>query len=691
MISSRVQRFVAALAPAALLPLQLLLFGSFTIYTSNLQEFSVPYWTLAVHLLGVLVAATTALALIAAAVGRRLYPYFVVALVSLGLVVWIQGNLIVGNYGVLNGEEINWAEQAWRGRYELVLWGGLPALAVGVAPKILSTAVFTSRIMIALQVLLLAYATFQPAAGAQPKWQGAPDAVFELSSKQNVIHFVLDGFQSDAFHDVVDTDRARIDRTFAGFTFYPNHTGAFPTTIVSIPAMLTGQAYRNQEPMQEFIGKQFERASIFGVMRSQGYRVDAITGLTFGVEAATNYYSLPTPYVTYEAYTRFAAWQLGDLSLFRHSPHVAKPWVYNRQSWRLQNSLGSGPGTEGRRHMPVNGEAFLTDFTGRMRIASDRPLYKYIHVGVPHWPMTLDAECRYVGIKPVRRETYAGQSRCAIKRVGELLDRLRALGVYDSSMIVISSDHGIALPPTGFTDDREVFGGPLSSLVGSALALLVVKPPQSSGPLRISGAPTTITDIPATIVDTLGLKNPFPGTPASKLDERAARPRSFATYPWRSADWHADQFPYMDVFAIDGYVLNGGNWSLQQAIYAPGLDPGGRSRGFYRPERGGPGILFRWSTPLSFLHPPSGATAVEMKVRSVNPTPQTLTVEIRGKVVDRVTFDGDDWRTLKYDLPESKAGQSEWITMRVDPPWRVRGDPRRFGVMTRDLKWVGGD
>jgi hypothetical protein len=672
--------------------LQVLVFGSFAIYASNQQEFSAPYWTLAVQLLPVAATATVVLALIAATAPRRLYPYFLVAMVGIGLVLWIQGNLIVGNYGVLNGEDINWAEQAWRTRYELALWIGVPVLAVAFAPRVLSTAVFTSRVMIALQALLLAYSTFRPGGEPHPKWQGAPEVIFELSSQRNVIHFVLDGFQSDAFHDIVDSDRAKVDRTFAGFTFYPNHAGAFPTTIVSIPAMLTGQAYRNDEPMRQFISKQFSRASLFGVMRSQGYRVDVISGLTFDVKAATNHYVLPTPYVTYEVYRRFAAWQLADLSLFRHSPHVAKPWIYNDQSWRLQNSLGRGLTTEGRRHLPVNGQAFLADFTRRMRIASDRPLYKYIHVGVPHWPMALDAECRYVGVKPVRRETYAGQSRCAIKRVGELLDRLRELGVYDGSLIVISSDHGIALQPTGFADDRDVFGGPLSSLAGSALAMLAVKPPKSTGPLRISGAPTSITDIPATIVDTLGLANPFGGTSALKLDEHAPRTRFFATYPWRTADWHADHFPYMDVFAIEGRVLDGQNWKMQEPIYPPGLDPGGRSRGFYRPERGGPGILFRWSSPLSFLHAPPGATGVELKVRSVSPTPQTLTVEIRGKVIDRITFNGDDaWRTLKYSLPASKPDQSEWVTLRVDPPWRVRRDPRTFGVMTRDLKWIGSD
>jgi hypothetical protein len=225
---------------------------------------------------------------------------------------------------------------------------------------------------------------------ARTKWEGPPDAIFEASSTRNVFHFVLDGFQSDVFLDIIEAERADMDRGFSGFTFFADHAGAFPTTIVSIPTMLTGQPYRNQEPMRRFMARAFKRASIFNVMRSQGYQVDAISGLVYDRASATNYYRLPTPYVTYDAYVRFTAWQLADLSLFRHSLHLLKPAIYNNQSWRLQNAFGQeNSDTAGRRHFPVNAEAFMRDFTPRLHVTHDRPLYKYVHVGIPHWPMTL--------------------------------------------------------------------------------------------------------------------------------------------------------------------------------------------------------------------------------------------------------------------------------------------------------------
>ena len=676
--------------PALLVPLQLLLFGPYTIYSSNVQEFNAPFWSLVVHLVPMILAITAMLTLIGVALPAKAFQYYVVGLVAIGIVLWAQGNLMVADYGVLNGQDINWSGHSWRNGYELALWLVVPVALVFFARKIFSTAVFASQILIALQIVLLAYTAAAADPEARAKWEGAPEAIFELSSKQNVFHFVLDGFQSDALDDIIKAERAEMDRQYSGFTFFKNHMGAFPTTIVSIPAMLTGSVYRNQEPMRRFIAKEFKRASIFRAMRDQGYQVDAVSGLMYDKPSTTNYYRLPTPYVTYDAYVRFAGWQLADLALFRYSPHILKPWVYNDQSWRLQTRFGQSIDTPGRRYMPVNGQAFLADYTTRMHVGHDRPNYKYLHVGIPHWPVSVNADCEYIGPKSLRRPNYTDQARGGIRRVGALLDKLRELGLYDSSMIVISSDHGVALPPVGFPGDRDVFGGPLSEMSGSSLALLVVKPPQSTGPVRISEAPTAITDIPATIVDALGLKNPFSGTPALKLDEHAPRPRQFASYLWSSAEWQADFFPYMDIFTVDGRVTDGHAWKTEEPIYAPKTTAEGRSRGFYRPERGAPGETFRWSTPLAYLNLPADARGVELKVRSASDKTQTLTVELRGKVIDTQVLNDHEWHTLSYSIPPSTSTPvgGEWLVLKIDPAWKVPRDRRIFGVMTRDLKWI---
>ena len=77
-------------------------------------------------------------------------------------------------------------------------------------------------------------------------------------------------------------------------------------------------------------------------------------------------------------------------------------------------------------------------------------------------------------------------------------------------------------------------------------------------------------------------------------------------------------------------------------------------------------------------------------MRSASDKPQTLTVEMRGKVIDTRVLSDNEWHALSYSIPPSKSTPAggEWLVLRVDPPWKVRGDRRTFGVMTRDLKWI---
>jgi hypothetical protein len=145
----------------------------------------------------------------------------------------------------------------------------------------------------------------------------------------------------------------------------------------------------------------------------------------------------------------------------------------------------------------------------------------------------------------------------------------------------------------------------------------------------------------------------------------------------------------MDVFTVTGRPTDGHAWKAEEPIYPAGTTEE-RSRGFYKPERGSPGHTIRWSSPLAFLHRPPDARGFELKVRSSSETPQTITIEMRGQVIDRQTLKSHEWHTLNYAMPPPTGGRrtGEWITLRVDPPFRVPRDRRMFGVMTRDLKWI---
>ena len=334
-----------------------------------------------------------------------------------------------------------------------------------------------------------------PARGDAPAWRPPPGQIYQLSRDQNVIHIVLDAFLSEMFAEVIERERSTFDRDFSGFTFFADHLGAFPTTRASMPAMLTGIAYRNEMPLDPFIRENIRDRSIFSVLAGQGYQINSVTfhnqehpPASFPNGQTTARYTIPTPHASYRDYVQFAAVQLLDLSLFRHVPHGFKSRVYNEQAWLLETWYSER--RRARNARPSNHAAFLEEFAGRMTIAHDEPVYTFIHVALPHPPYVVDADCSFIGPQRASRLSYAGQGRCALAVVQRLFDRLRNLGVYDRTVIVLTSDHGWnRLRPNHPLRGVKTPAGNLDDVAVRAMPLLAVKPAGSLGPLRTSYAP----------------------------------------------------------------------------------------------------------------------------------------------------------------------------------------------------------
>jgi hypothetical protein len=271
-------------------------------------------------------------------------------------------------------------------------------------------------------------------------------------------------------------------------------------------------------------------------------------------------------------------------------------------------------------------------------------------------------------------------------RVAAVLDRLQELGVYDTSLIVVASDHGLGFAPARLANNRHVPAGAVAALAGRAMALLIVKPPARRGPVRISYAPTAITDIPATVLDAAGVQHQLPGEPALKLAENTQRVRTFAMYDWEHEDWRQKYFDWLDLLEINGRLLDGNSWTMKESLYAPGASEDLRARGLYEVHRSRSGAVYRWSMPQAFFHAPSDARQFELKIRSIAPTPQTVTLLAGEREVDTLTLRDQSWVTVTRDLPPENGG-SRWVQLRVDPSWRPPGTARPLGVQTRDLKW----
>jgi hypothetical protein len=598
-------------APALLVPAVVFALGPHTIYAANTAEFAVSYGELAAPwLLRTVVLNWMVLLLVGcilALVSEKAARMYGAMLLATGLLLWGQGNLWNADYGVLTGQDLDLGSHAWRAPYELAGWTAALILALVYFRRISRIAALAALAFMGVQTAAVLLAATDSGALQRVRWLEPPANLYQFSATRNVIHIVLDEFQSDVFHDILQQDRSALDEQFSGFQYFADHAGSFPTTSFSMPAMLTGLEYRNEKPAPDFIREAFKQSSVFEEVSKAGYDVDAASIVPvdafeqwLGPDSEPNWkgarFQIRKPYVSRRDYREVTARQLLELSLFRHVPHAGKvlgteqPARFYRPIWMDRTETPA----QVRRHEASNSAAFLERFIDSMTSGRDRPVYKLLHVGVPHRPVVVDRNCRFIGLTDMSRQSYTEQCRCAIRLVATLLDRARALRIYDSSLIIISSDHGTDLEPVGYGGTSESLSpipGPstvrLPAIASTAKTVMLIKPPDRNGPLTISEAPTSHVDLPSTILDLLGLPGGVQDRLMFRRDPQQRRTRFFGMYNphVRFPNGFLDR---LDVLTLDGRVLDASAWNVRQLIWRPDLrldsrnvDVGPRSGNYY--------------------------------------------------------------------------------------------------------------
>jgi len=577
MTNSRTQQVLKTLGMPVILAANIFLFVPFTIYVGNLEEFTIPIWSImrlfsipAMIVIGLLI-------IMGGFMSKAGYRRYTVLLAVVGLLIWLQGSILVWKYGLLDGLNIDWTQATWRGWIDLGIWISVIILTMAFNHVIEKPVTYLAVTIFSLQLIILAFTGIQNADGLLEKAHSSssPDAlreIYRFSSGRNVLHIILDGFQADVFRDIISISDELEDGHYRsaldGFIFFEEHMGVFPSTYLSLPALLSGQIYRNHMLKRDFIKTVFGGKTILNSAFEKGYEVDLISVppmigmLTIG--HYTNAYLIPKNYhVTDKENALGDTTKLFDLTLFRIVPHFLKKHIYNNQRWFVQNHFRDA-GSVGF-FIPHN--AFLNSLTKNMTADRSAPVYKFFHLMNTHAPVVANYDCTYAGIAlPRSRLTITTQLKCSLDFVIALLNRMKELGIYDNSLIIIMADHGGHLRPYRFKP-QKVIGVNDTSEVDTFIAsmvtpLMMVKAPGSSGPLHISAAPTSILDTAATISTVLKLDEDFNGRSILDLSPSEQRERRHYYYEWRHDDNVTEYTGPIQEFLVNGSVYDRKNWRL---------------------------------------------------------------------------------------------------------------------------------
>jgi arylsulfatase A-like enzyme/Tfp pilus assembly protein PilF len=156
--------------------------------------------------------------------------------------------------------------------------------------------------------------------------------------------------------------------------------------------------------------------------------------------------------------------------------------------------LRPNPGGPGIQAVQRPGGETLEAVRPWLRSVADRPFFLFFHIFEPHTPYDPPAEyaARY-------ESAYDGEVAASDGIVGDLLDELRDLDVYDDSLIFLLSDHGEGLGEHGEAE-HGVF------LYRSTLQVpLILKLPKSKMAGETVDRAVQLIDVYPTVVEALGL------------------------------------------------------------------------------------------------------------------------------------------------------------------------------------------
>jgi arylsulfatase A-like enzyme len=160
--------------------------------------------------------------------------------------------------------------------------------------------------------------------------------------------------------------------------------------------------------------------------------------------------------------------------------------------------------------------AFLNYYDAHAPYYPPEPIWSDFVGAVPRVPLdNPDSEAGDGSRVELLRRAYGGAIHYIDWRIGQLMDSLRAGGLYDNTLIVITSDHG-----EEFSEHGVLGHGNTLYLPSVHVPLILAWPERLPAGCRI-GAPVSIRDVPATIMDLIEAPGPFPGRRLTDLWERA--------------------------------------------------------------------------------------------------------------------------------------------------------------------------
>ena len=474
-------RIAFGLSMSGFLCFTLLVFAPLTLYVKGNDDMWFSFRTLLAPIAIIAGISFIVLSLLLTFVPKGLHKILCCLTFGLALGLYLQCAFFNISYGsgVLDGSQIIWGDYTTYGAIDSAIWAGCIALPFALFMVFKHS--WRHALMIAagcialLQIGSLAINIYQNQNTLNKLSHEVTQAgIYDVADEENTLVFVVSSMDNSYFKDY-KKEHPDLENKLAGFTQYDNALATGAGTMVSLPALMTGEVYTKDTKYTDYIREIWSGDTLYDLLQEKATdcrifcddmyfgngAVRRIDNVVDRVQDKNSYYVVGSTVYRYTMYNCL--------------PHYLKKYFWmnikDYSAYKSNNTFTAYNDDVLYENYQCNDGFSITDkYHKSLRI--------YQLQGARE-PYRLNSSGKKVSEGTSQRAQTEGEFRIILDMIQDLKDK----GLYDSARIIITADNG--------------------ELDQGQNPMLLYKDKGEAKGYAVSNAPVSLFDLPATLASTV--------------------------------------------------------------------------------------------------------------------------------------------------------------------------------------------
>lgn len=437
------KEFSASLIMFFTLAFMLFIYEPIVAYSSNVNDYWFNFKTLVLNnlliFIGVLLSFSL-LSFIIYFVSKKLkkdiiYKIYLMIVFIVFIATYIQGNYLAGSLPTLDGSPIVWSDYTKQSLISIGMWLVLIFINIILYKKLskeyISIVKYVSLAVFAmLSVSLVSiFLTNKEIYVEKGSYTATTDNINQISKNKNFLMLVVDMADSKTFNNVLKNMGK--EELLKDFTYYPDTLSAYPFTRESIPFMLSGEWFVEQDTFTNYYNDVMDNSKFLKTLRDKNYDINIYESeLGWTNEKALDVNNIKA--VNFEIDKSNLFKQEFKYLSFKYLPFNLKKYS-NIESLDYTLCRKSDLDTNNIYKMEND---IVYDELNSLKTQKNN-YFQFLHIDGGHYPWDMNKD-----FEKIENGTYEEKIESSIVVIEKYLDRIKESGQYDNSVIIILADHG---------------------------------------------------------------------------------------------------------------------------------------------------------------------------------------------------------------------------------------------------------